>query len=147
MPTDIKGFAPVILTSASDNDYKLFKPTGEVTQLSEGTQLLLACTGNKNVFEDTTFNILQLQCSKGNFVDSNNNVQPLSELVCKSIPSSSMKITSEECSHGEGYIYETGFIVEGAFYGPVFEICYSNVTENTLYTRGILNGAAMDCEY
>ncbi|KAI8122060.1 hypothetical protein FF38_02191 [Lucilia cuprina] len=141
---DIKGFAPVILTAESRNNYKLFKPTGEITSLKEGSKLRLVCTGNKNVFENTSFDTLELKCSKGNFVDANNNVQPLSELVCKSIPSSTMKITNEECSNGNGYIYETGFIIEDEFYGPVFEICYSNVTENTFYTHGILNGAAMD---
>lgn len=147
LPDDIKGFAPVILTSSSGNDFKLFKPTGQITSLREGTKLMLVCTGNKNVFEDTTFDTLHLKCSKGKFVDENKKVQPLKELVCKSIPSSSLKITTEKCSHGNGTIYETGFLIEDQFYGPVFEICYSNITENTFYTHSILNGAAMDCKY
>ncbi|KAM7344138.1 salivary protein Tsal1-like [Cochliomyia hominivorax] len=143
LPSDVKGFAPVILTSTSGNDYELFKPTGEVTNLKEDTHLLLVCTGKKNVFENSKYNTLELKCSKGNFVDSNNNVQALNELVCDSIPSSSLKITNEECSNGNGYIYETGFIIKNKFYGPVFEICYSNTTENTFYTHHKLNGAAI----
>ncbi|TMW45675.1 hypothetical protein DOY81_009251, partial [Sarcophaga bullata] len=55
-----------------------------------------------------------------------------------------LRITTEECSNGNGYIYETGFNINNQFYGPVFEICYSNVTENTFYTHNTLNGAAMD---
>ncbi|TMW45671.1 hypothetical protein DOY81_009247 [Sarcophaga bullata] len=31
---------------------------------------------------------LELKCSKGSFVDANNNAYELNELVCKSIPSS-----------------------------------------------------------
>lgn len=130
------------------NDYyRLFKPAGKVTIFNEGCQLMFVCTGNKNVFENTTFHTLQLKCFKGNFVDSYNNIQPLKELVCKFIPTSSMKITNVECSHGNGYIYEIGFIIKQKFYGPVFEICYSNVTENTFYTHSTLNGAAMNCKY
>ncbi|KAM7342770.1 salivary protein Tsal1-like [Cochliomyia hominivorax] len=143
LPSDVNGFGPVILTSTSGNDYDLLKPTGEVTNLKEGTRLLLVCTGKKNVFKKTKYDTLELKCSKGKFVDSKNKVQKLSKLVCHSIPRSSLKITNEECSNGNGYIYETGFVIKNKFYGPVFEICYSNTTENTFYTHHKLNGAAI----
>ena len=147
LSTDVKGFAPIILTDNAGSDFQLFKPTGDVTYLPQGTQLQLVCTGNKNFIESTNEASLELKCSKGSFVDANNNAYELSELVCKSIPSSSLRITAEECSNGNGYIYQTGFNINNQFYGPVFEICYSNVTENTFYTHNTLNGAAMDSKY
>ncbi|TMW45669.1 hypothetical protein DOY81_009245 [Sarcophaga bullata] len=48
LSTDVKGFAPIILTDNAGSDFKLFKPTGDVTYLKHGTQLHLVCTGNKN---------------------------------------------------------------------------------------------------
>lgn len=147
LPTDAKGFAPIFLTASDGNDFQLFKPTGEVTYLSDGTQLNLVCTGRKNFIVATNEVSLELTCSKGSFVDANNNAYVLGDLVCKSIPSSTLRLTNEECSNGNGYIYEAGFDINSQFYGPVFEICYSNVTENTFYTHNTLNGAAMNCKY
>ncbi|KAM7344139.1 salivary protein Tsal1-like [Cochliomyia hominivorax] len=143
LPGDVNGFGPVILTSTSGNDYKLFKPTGQVTKLNEGTSLLLACTGQRNVLKKPKQVTLELKCSKGKFVDSKKKVHKLSKLICKSIPKSSLQKTDVQCSNGHGYIYETGFIINDKFYGPVFEICYSNTTENTFYTHHKLNGAAI----
>lgn len=144
---DIKGFAPVILTAAKRKYYQLFRPTGEVTRLKTGTRLLLACTGHKNVFTDTNFHMLQLKCLKGNFVDANNNEQALSKLTCKSIPTSTLRLTADKCARGKGLIYESGFMLENDFYGPIFEICHNTTTDQTIYTHHILNGAAIKCKF
>ncbi|XP_061402301.1 uncharacterized protein LOC133338132 [Musca vetustissima] len=146
LPDDIQGFAPVILvsTNPSSGDYQLFKPTGQTTEIPEGASLYLVCTGNKNIITSLNVPSLELQCSANEFVDSNNNAYQLKDVVCKSIPSSSLKLTNNECSQERGTIFEAGYIVDGTFYGPVFEICYDNITESTFYTHNVINGAAID---
>uniref|UniRef100_A0A1L8EC91 Putative dna/rna non-specific endonuclease n=1 Tax=Haematobia irritans TaxID=7368 RepID=A0A1L8EC91_HAEIR len=145
LPQDVKGFAPVILTrSSAKGEYQLFKPTGKTTDIPEGTQLLLACTGKKNIIESLNKETLELKCSSNKFKDNNNNAYNLKDLVCKSIPSSTLKVTSTLCSKNRGKVFEIGFELNKKFYGPVFDICYDNNKETTYYTHNIINGAAIN---
>ncbi|XP_005182498.2 uncharacterized protein LOC101891113 [Musca domestica] len=145
LPDDVKGFAPVLLTRTSSNkDYELFKPSGKTTELSDGTKLLLACTGSKNVIVSEKKSTLELTCSGDQFVDANNNAYDLKDLVCKSIPSPTLRVTDESCSQNRGVIHQPGFTVNKKFYGPVFEICYNNDIEHTYYTHNTINGATID---
>ncbi|XP_061402303.1 uncharacterized protein LOC133338135 [Musca vetustissima] len=142
LPEDVKGFAPVLLTrTPSDSDYELFKPTGKTTKLPNGTKLLLACTGSKNVIVSEKKSTLELTCSGNKFVDGNNNEYDLKDLVCKSIPSPSLRVTDEGCSQNRGVIHQPGFEVNKKFYGPVFEICYNDDDEHTWYTHNTINDA------
>ncbi|XP_005182499.2 uncharacterized protein LOC101891285 [Musca domestica] len=146
LPDDIQGFAPIILVknNPTSGDYQLFKPTGKTTDIPEGASLYLVCTGNKNVITSLNVASLVLQCSADQFVDANNNAYNLYDIVCKSIPSSTLRLTSDGCSQNRGTIFEAGYMVDQTFYGPVFEMCYDNVTETTYYTHNVINGAAID---
>lgn len=80
-------------------------------------------------------------------MDANNNVYSLKDLVCKSIPSSTLKLTSNGCSYDRGFIFEAGYTIGTEFFGPEYEICYNNGTETTYYAHNTINGAAIDCKY
>ncbi|XP_013103365.1 uncharacterized protein LOC106084323 [Stomoxys calcitrans] len=151
LPEDVQGFAPVILTrSSAKGEYQLFKPTGKTTEIPDGTQLLLACTGKKNTMESVKSgksvksNTLELKCSSNKFKDNNNNQHQLKNLVCKTIPSSILRKTNNKCSKNRGKILEAGFELNKKFYGPVFEICYDKESETTYYTHNTINGAAIN---
>ncbi|XP_073844619.1 salivary protein Tsal1-like [Musca autumnalis] len=146
LPDDIQGFAPVLLIKNNPitGDYQLFKPTGKTTEIPEGASLYLACTGSKNVITSLNVTTLALQCSTGQFMDANNNAYALKDIVCKSIPSSTLRLTSNGCSQNRGAIFEAGYTVDRVFYGPTLEICYDNDTERTFYTHNVINGAAID---
>ncbi|XP_037955035.1 uncharacterized protein LOC119684949 isoform X2 [Teleopsis dalmanni] len=147
LPTDMPTSEPVWLSSLDGlSPYVLFKPTGQVTTIPNGGKLLLVCPGSGNAINLLNQQSLELYCHTDDTFKSvvGNVAYTLNQLGCKSIPTSVLRLTSETCSNGQGYIFKAGFEYNTNQFASVFSICYSNVTENTFYTHNTVNGAAIN---
>lgn len=152
-PFDFRNKTPVILVKKpQDKEFQLFKPTGSQTKFPTGTKFGLGCTGVNNYLDikyaakpskgKKTHVYAETSCT-GKKEKNGNEARDFSKILCRKIPTSSIRRTNQNCGV-KGLIHEVGFIIENKFYGPILTICYDHVNKIIFYTNNTINGAAID---
>uniref|UniRef100_A0A1A9X2H5 DNA/RNA non-specific endonuclease/pyrophosphatase/phosphodiesterase domain-containing protein n=1 Tax=Glossina brevipalpis TaxID=37001 RepID=A0A1A9X2H5_9MUSC len=145
IPGDISGLeAPVILVK-NGNDMKLFKPEEKTTTYSQGTELLLACTGAGNRLKSNGQETAKMTCKGKQF--KGNGKETLKDMSCTTIPEAVVQETKRRCMGNDYPLYEAGYKVNGKFYGSVYEICYNGKTQGGGYTHNYIYGRTWSSKF
>lgn len=128
---------PVYLVQTASNNFELFDPSGQSSEVDPS--LTLFCPGNKNTLLNSNENSKQLTCDARFQTNVNH-------LNCTKQVSGDLRMTSRPCSmnNRRGFIYDIGFFVDRDF-AKLFEVCYDSENAAALYAFHQLNGKAIKC--
>ncbi|XP_037887907.1 uncharacterized protein LOC119636572 [Glossina fuscipes] len=145
IPDDVENEkTPVITVRKSQKtlEYDLFQPTGEVTNFPERTEILLACTGTQNYFENGDESVTLL-CQNNEFNDGQGNGPEF--FTCLKTPTAELRKTKKRCSLNDLNVYDVVYrISEEEVVGPVYDICYNANSQKPAYSRNVINGTAVN---
>ncbi|XP_059608101.1 uncharacterized protein LOC132255944 [Phlebotomus argentipes] len=133
---------PLILNRDATEFVEPNSKTG-IVRLNPGDVISLFCT---NGFDSpaATDSLLTATCLTGNhFIIGGNKMSEMvfSDIVCKSYPYHTARLSGDKCADGEGVDIEVGFIVKELFI-ELYHICHDDIRESTLYVSHSMHPGA-----
>lgn len=169
LPNVPKGMDPLYLTRNEHNRLVLFEPTGKVTPVGSGEEVILECPaevkapgGNKNNFKSKknakdpppsarggAKNIFkEISCNTHSKFDT-----AVNSVTCPKRVDAELIVTERPCGITaneediDGVFYEIGFKVEqGQNFIKLYEICYDRTAESVIFSHHVINGKAIKGE-
>jgi hypothetical protein len=136
----------LLIPGGSKDGHGSYLPEGAdgIVTLATGQNMLLACPGNTNGFNNTNLCIKPALaiCDSGTTFSVNSVSYNFSNFACKSYPFHIARYSGSTCNDGTKRHIEVGFEVESDFY-KVINICFDDVLYTTLYVKvTIVSGIA-----
>lgn len=150
LPGDIPKNEPVYLVHHRNN-FTIYKPTGQVNSFTSSDNLHLFCPGKKNLIqinrEQIHTNLTEVSCRNAKFlIDDIGDVNNLNRINCTKGVQADISLKRQKCS-SIGQVIDVGFKLTNNHFLPTFKICFDNVTWTPIWSKHVINGKSIKCNY
>lgn len=150
LPVDIPKNEPVYLVQHRNN-FTIYQPSGQVNSFSGNENLYLFCPGKRNAIqiggEQIRSNLTEVSCRSAKFVINDSaDVNNLNSINCTKGVQADIIAKKQKCST-TGQVIDVGFKLTNNIFLPTFKICFDNTTWSPIWSKHVINGKSIKCNY
>lgn len=151
IPDDIPRNEPIYLVQYRKHNFTIYAPSGHVNYILPDESIHLFCPGKKNSIqierENINNNVTEVTCSNSKFVINEiGDVNNLNGINCTKGVQADISPKKQKCS-STGHIIDVGYKLTNNILMPIFKICFDNTTWTPIWSKHVINGKSIKCNY